>query len=422
MSAVIAGGTRTLPAATGPLRRLAGPGLLVAVGYMDPGNWATDIAGGSSYRYALISVVIAASLLGLLFQTLAARVAVATGEDLAQLTARHLPAPVTKAAWLAGELAIVATALAELVGGAIALQLLFSLPFGIGLAFSALATLGVMILSNGRPGVHEKLVNVLLAVVGLSFVALLLQSRPDFGQAAHDVARSGSLLHSREALLLALGIVGATVMPHNLYLHSGLVAERARGIAAPLRRQAMRLATRDTAVALSLAMLVNVAILMVAAASLGGGPAITSLAGAHEALRLSLGAGAALIFGAALYAAGQSSAITGVLAGRLLSRGFRGRESSTWLRGIATRLGAVVLACLFIGVGGSATPDSLLVFSQVILSLALPFALVPLVLLASRASLMREFSLPPVVRYGAAALTAGVALLDVGLLLVQFGG
>src|SRR5882757_3376018 len=308
MSAVIASGTRTLSPATAasPLRRLVGPGLLVAVGYMDPGNWATDIAGGSSYRYALISVVIAASLLDLLLQTLAARLAVATGEDLAQLTARHLPAPVAQLAWLAGELAIVATALAELVGGAIALQLLFGLPFGIGLAFSALATLGVMILSNGRPGVHEKIVDVLLAVVGLSFAALLLQSRPDFSQAAHDVARSGSLLHSREALLLALGIVGATVMPHNLYLHSGLVAERVRGIAAPLRRQAMRLATRDTAVALSLAMLVNVAILVVAAASLGGrGPAVTSLAGAHEALRLSLGAGAALIFGAALYAAGQ---------------------------------------------------------------------------------------------------------------------
>ena len=423
MSAVVANRIQTLPAGAGfsPLRRLAGPGLLVAVGYMDPGNWATDIAGGASFRYALISVVIAASLLGLLFQTLAARVAVATGEDLAQLTARHLPAPLAKAAWLAGELAIVATALAELVGGAIALQLLFGLPFGAGLALSALATLAVMALSSGHADLHETIVNVLLAVVGLSFVALLLQSRPDFGQAAHDVARSGGLLHSRDALLLALGIVGATVMPHNLYLHSGLVAERVRGIAPRLRRQAMRLATRDTAVALGLALLVNVAILAVAAASLGGqGPAVSSLAGAHAALRLSLGAGAALIFGAALYAAGQSSAITGVLAGRLLTRGFRGRESSTWLRGIATRLGAVILACLFVGATGVTSPDALLVFSQVILSLALPFALVPLVLLASRPELMQEFRLSPLLRYGAMALTAGVALLDAGMLLVQF--
>ena len=423
MSAMIARETPTFPAVaeTRSLRRLAGPGLLVAVGYMDPGNWATDIAGGSSYRYALITVVIAASLLGLLFQTLAARVAVATGEDLAQLSARHLPAPLARTAWLAGELAIVATALAELVGGAIALQLLFGLAFGAGLAFSALATLGVMMVSNGRPGVHEKIVNLLLAVVGLSFMALLLRSRPDFMQAAHDVARSGSLLHSRDALLLALGIVGATVMPHNLYLHSGLVAERVRGIAPGLRPQALQLATRDTAVALGLAMLVNVAILAVAAASLGGqGPAVSSLAGAHAAVRLSLGAGAALIFGAALYAAGQSSAITGVLAGRLLTRGFRGRESSTWLRGIVTRLGAVILACLFISAGGGTTPDALLVFSQVILSLALPFALLPLVLLASRRSLMREFQLPPLARYTAMALTAALALLDGGLLLAQF--
>jgi len=425
MSTIAVSGTQTLPGGAGssPLRRLAGPGLLVAVGYMDPGNWATDIAGGASYRYALISVVIAASLLGLLFQTLVARLAVATGEDLAQLTARHLPAPLARAAWLAGELAIVATALAELVGGAIALQLLFGLPFGAGLALSALATLAVMALSSGHADLHETVVNILLAVVGLSFVVLLLQSRPDFGLAAHDVARSGGLLHSRDALLLALGIVGATVMPQNLYLHSGLVAERVRGIAPRLRRQAMRLATRDTAVALGLALLVNVAILAVAAASLGGqGPGVSSLAGAHAALRLSLGAGAALIFGAALYAAGQSSAITGVLAGRLLTRGFRGRESSTWLRGIATRLGAVILACLFVGATGTTSPDALLVFSQVILSLALPFALVPLVLLASRPALMREFRLSPLLRYGAMALTAGVALLDAGLLLVQFAG
>ena len=423
MSAITVNTAPALPAArpAAPLRRLVGPGLLVAVGYIDPGNWATDIAGGSAYRYGLIGVVVGASLLGLLFQTLAARLAVATGQDLAQLSARHLPAPLARAAWLAGELAIVATALAELVGGAIALQLLFGLPFGAGMAFSAIATLGLMVLSSGRPGVHEKIVNLMIAVVGLSFVALLLRSRPDFGQAWHDLGRSGGLLHSRDALLLALGIVGATVMPHNLYLHSGLVAEGVRGIAPRLRAQAMRLATRDTTVALGLAMLVNVAILAVAAASLGGeGPAVSSLADAHAALSLSLGTGAALIFGAALYAAGQSSAITGVVAGRLLSRGFRGRDSSTWLRGIATRLGAVILACLFIGAGGGASPDRLLVLSQVVLSLALPFALVPLVLLVSRPALMGEFRLPCFARAAAMALTAGVALLDVVLLPLQF--
>ena len=424
MEAVLNRNVQVLPAPpAGALRRLAGPGLLVAVGYMDPGNWATDIAGGSAHGYALLGVVVAASLLGLLFQTLAARVAVATGEDLARLSARHLPAPLAKAAWFAGEAAIVATALAELVGGAIALQLLFGLPFAAGMGFTALATVAVMAWSGSRDGVHEKLVNALLALVALSFLLLLVLARPQPAQALHDVAHSAGLLHDREALLLALGIVGATVMPHNLYLHSGLVAERARGLAAALRLPAMRLATRDTAVALGLAMLVNMAILCVAAASLGGlGQAVTSLADAHGALRAGLGAGAALVFAAALYAAGQSSAITGVMAGSLLSRGFRGKDSPAWLRGIVTRLGAVVLACLFTGLSGKVTPDALLVFSQVILSLALPFALLPLVLLASRRALMGEFRLRGAALLGAAALTAGVALLDVYLLWQQAAG
>ncbi len=291
------------------------------------------------------------------------------------------------------------------------------------MGFTALATLAVMAWSGGRDGVHEKLVNVLLAIVALSFVLLLVLARPDPAQALREVAHSGGLLRERGALLLALGIVGATVMPHNLYLHSGLVAERVRGIAPRLRAQAMRLATRDTAVALGLAMLVNMAILCVAAASLGGlGRAVGSLADAHAALRAGLGAGAALMFAAALYAAGQSSAITGVMAGSLLSRGFRGRESPAWLRGIATRLGAVVLACLFTAYSGRVSPDALLVFSQVILSLALPFALLPLVLLASRRALMREFRLRGAARLGALALTAGVALLDLYLLWQQFAG
>jgi len=419
--------SRSAPALPGPpaaaLRRLAGPGLLVAVGYMDPGNWATDIAGGAAHGYALLGVVVAASLLGLVFQTLAARLAVATGEDLARLSARHLPAVLARAAWLAGEAAIVATALAELVGGAIALQLLLGLPFAAGMGLTALATLAVMAWSGRRAGAHEKLVDVLLAVVGLSFVLLMLLARPDPAQALRDLAHSGGLLRDREALLLALGIVGATVMPHNLYLHSGLVAERARGLAPALRAPAMRLAARDTAVALGLAMLVNMAILCLAAAALGGlGRTVGSLAEAHAALRLGLGGGAALVFAVALYAAGQSSAVTGVMAGSLLSRGFRGRESPAWLRGIATRLGAVVLACLFSACSGKVTPDALLVFSQVILSLALPFALLPLVLLASRGALMGRFRLRGPLRLGAWTLTAAVVLLDLCLLGQQFAG
>lgn len=413
-----------VPAApAGALRRLAGPGLLVAVGYMDPGNWATDIAAGSAHGYALLGVVVAASLLGLLFQTLAARVAVATGADLAQLSARHLPRALARTAWAAGEAAIVATALAELVGGAIALQLLLGLPFAAGMGVTAVVTLGVMAWSGRREGAHEKLVDGLLALVALSFVLLLVLARPDPAQVLRGAAGGAALLHDREVLLLALGIVGATVMPHNLYLHSGLVAERARGLAPGLRGAAMRLAARDTALALGLAMLVNMAILGVAAASLGGlGRAVSSLAEAHATLRLALGAGAGLVFAAALYAAGQSSALTGVMAGQLLSRGFSGRDSPAWLRGIATRLGAVVLACGFSAVSGKASPDALLVFSQVVLCLALPFALLPLVLLASRQTLLGEFRLRGAAKLGALGLTAAVAGLDVWLLVEQFAG
>ena len=403
------------------LPRLGGAGLLVAVGYMDPGNWATDIAGGSSHRYALIPVVIAASLLGLLLQNLAARVAVATGQDLAQLTARHLPTAVARGAWLAGEVAILATALAELIGGAIALQLLFGLPFGAGLVAAALTTLAVMAWSRRRQDFHETLVSLLVGIVALSFLLLLLHARPSGALALRDIAGSGALLHSREALLLALGIVGATVMPHNLYLHSGLVAERVRGLAAAQRRPVLRLLGRDTFRSLLLAGLVNVAILVVAAASLSGLP-VSSLAGAHAALGLHLGAGAALIFALALYASGQSSALTGVIAGGLLTRGFRGRESSAWLRGIVTRLGAAALACMVMAWGGVSSPDSLLVLTQVVLSLALPFALVPLALLASRADLMKELALPRAARAAMLAVSAALTLLDLGLLALQFAG
>jgi manganese transport protein len=404
-----------------PLRRLGGAGLLVAVGYMDPGNWATDIAGGSSYRYALIPVVIGASLLGLLLQNLAARVAVATGQDLAQLTARYLPRPLARSAWLAGEVAILATALAELIGGAIALQLLFGLAFGAGLAIAALGTLAVMAWSQRHQDFHEKLVNLLVGVVALSFLLLVFHARPSGAQALHDVVHSGGLLRQREALLLALGIVGATVMPHNLYLHSGLVAERVRGIAPAQRFAALRQLGSDTFWSLLLASLVNVAILAVAAASLSGRP-ISSLAEAHSALGMQLGAGAALIFAVALYASGQSSAVTGVIAGGLLTRGFRGRAGSAWLRGIVTRLGATALACLLLAWRGAGSPDSLLVITQVVLSLALPFALLPLARLASRREVMGELVLPRAARVAMLAVSAALTLLDLGLLALQFAG
>ncbi|HEX6956516.1 MAG TPA: Nramp family divalent metal transporter [Ferrovibrio sp.] len=409
------------------LRRLVGPGLLVAVGYIDPGNWATDIAGGTGFGYSLLAVVVISSLLAMAIQSLVVRVTVATGEDLASLTGRLLPRPVAVLSWAAGEAAILATALAELVGGAIALRLLFALPLQAGLAVTALGTIAVMLVSRGHAGLQEKLVNLLIAVVALSFVALLIAARPDAGAMVRDVAHAAPLLlQDHGALLISLGILGATIMPHNLYLHSGLLAERLRDMPGPTRGAAgaaLRTATGDTVLSLSLAMLVNGAILVVAAASLTGGTvAIASLDEAHEAMRLVLGGAMATVFATALYAAGQSSAITGVLAGRILTRGFRGRESRTWLRGIITRVIAVAIGFVLTTQRGGESPDTLLVLSQVVLSLALPFALVPLVAIAARRQVMGRFALHPAAVLAAAAITALIVGLDLYLLRAAIAG
>ncbi|GAB2804066.1 Nramp family divalent metal transporter [Halomonas shantousis] len=414
-----------LSAANGPavslqflLKRLLGPGLLVAVGYMDPGNWATDIAAGSKYHYSLLSVVIVASLLGMLFQILSVRLAMATGEDLAQLTRRMLPGVVARVAWIAGEAAILATALAELVGGAVALELLFDLPMSLGLLITAAGTLLVLMLSGPNHAWHERIVNALLGVVALAFLVLLVRSHPQVGEMWSDVLQSPATLVKPDALVIALGILGATVMPHNLYLHSGLIAERRRALPARQHGQALRLATGDTVMALTIALFVNAAILIVSGASLSGlDVAITSLEGAHQAIGLSLGAIAALLFAVALYAAGQSSAITGVVAGGMLTRGFHGRTGSMWMRGIVTRVIAVSLAFLVMTTQAGTRPDTLLVWSQVILSLALPFALVPLVWLSMHRELMGPLRLRGTFKAVAIGATALVVVLDLYLLM-----
>jgi manganese transport protein len=404
---------RQAPALRRSLRALVGPGLLVAVGYVDPGNWATDIAGGTGYGYALLAVVLAAGLLAVGVQMLVVRVTVATGEDLASLSRRVLPRPLAIASWLAAEAAILATALAELVGGAIALRLLFGLRLELGLAATAAGTIAVMTVWSGRTDLQEKIVNLLIAIVAISFLGLLVAARPDAGAIANGIAASGRVLTGdKGALLVALGILGATIMPHNLYLHSGLLAERLRNLPTGAARAALRTATGDTIVALSLATVVNAAILIVAAASIAGGTiAVASLDDAHAAMKLVLGGGAALVFAIALYAAGQSSAITGVVAGAILTRGFRGREGSSRRRGIATRVIAVSVGVALMTGGAGRSPDALLVLSQVVLSLALPFALMPLVAIAARKSVMGRLSLG---RTAIAAATPATALI-VGL-------
>lgn len=319
-----------------------------------------------------------------------------------------------KAAWLAGEAAILATALAELVGGAIALRLLFGLPPLGGVAVTGVGTFAVLALTRGNADRHERVIAVLLAIVAASFVFLLFKANPAWIEVAQGVARTGGALRDPQGFLIALGILGATLMPHNLYLHSGSLAERARSLPADARDIAMRVARNDTALSLGVAMLINAAIMIVAAASLSGpGLIVSSLDDAHAAIGHTLGAGAAIIFAVALYAAGQSSTITGVLAGRILSRGFQaGSNWSDRRRALATRLIAGAAAAGLLGYSGGQDPDGLLVLSQVILSLALPFALAPLVLLACRKSIMGRHALRGAWAWAAIAATVGIIALD----------
>jgi len=404
------------------LPRLVGAGLLVAVGYLDPGNWATDIAGGSAYRYLLLGVVIGSSVLAIVFQMLVARVAIATGDDIATLTRRILPAPLANTAWLAGEAAILATAIAELAGGAIALRLLFDLPLAAGLVTSAAAALGLLLLAGERDRPVEAVVAVLVAIVAAAFVVLMAKAEPSATLAWSDVAGSGSLIRDRGALLLALGILGATLMPHNLYLHSGLLARRGRSLTPEQRPRALRIARHDIIASLGVAMLINAAILAVAAASLTGPSPVDGLAAAHALMADKLGGSAALIFAVALFAAGLSSAITGVMAGRLLTAGFTGRDGSTWRRGTMTRIIAVVIA-LGAGLGqGTVSADTLLVASQVVLGLALPFALIPLVWVALRDDLMGRYALRRASRALTVSLTGAITAVDIYLVWLTVAG
>ena len=279
---------------------------------------------------------------------------------------------------------------------------------------TGVGTFAVLALTRGNADRHERVIAVLLAIVAASFVFLLFKANPAWIEVAQGVARTGGALRDPQGFLIALGILGATLMPHNLYLHSGSLAERARSLPADARDIAMRVARNDTALSLGVAMLINAAIMIVAAASLSGpGLIVSSLDDAHAAIGHTLGAGAAIIFAVALYAAGQSSTITGVLAGRILSRGFQaGSNWSDRRRALATRLIAGAAAAGLLGYSGGQDPDGLLVLSQVILSLALPFALAPLVLLACRKSIMGRHALRGAWAWAAIAATVGIIALD----------
>ncbi|OKH42074.1 divalent metal cation transporter [Nostoc calcicola FACHB-389] len=375
----------------------AGPGYLVSVGYMDPGNWATDIAGGSKFGYTLLTVVLLSNLMAILLQSLCVRLGVATGRDLAQACQDYFNPKVNFCLWILCEIAIAACDLAELLGSAIALQLLFGIPLVWGVCITALDVLVLLFLQSKGFRYTEALVIMLVATVGICFTAEIMFSRPDMGGILLGYLPKKEILQNPEMLYIAIGILGATVMPHNLYLHSSIVQTRDWQPTPEKRWEAIKFGTIDSTFALSLALFINSAILIVSAATFhfSGNQNVAEIQDAYKLLSPLLGVSAAsAIFGIALLASGQSSTLTATLAGQIVMEGFLQFRLPSWLRRLITRLLAIIPALITIIIFGENSTSRLIVLSQVILSLQLPFAVIPLVMFTSNRHLMGEFVNP----------------------------
>jgi manganese transport protein len=375
----------------------SGPGYLVAVGYMDPGNWATDLAGGSQFGYTLLSVVFLSNLMAILLQSLSARLGIATGRDLAQACRDHYSKPVAIGLWVLCEVAICACDLAEVIGSAIALNLLFKLPLVWGVSLTALDVLAVMYLQNKGFRYIEALVVVLILTIGVCFLAEIIFSRPDFASVLGGFVPKFEIVHDREMLYVAIGILGATVMPHNLYLHSSIVQTRKYEQTAEGKAEAMKFAVLDSSAALMFALFINAAILIVSAAAFhaNGNHQVTEIQDAYKLLSPTLGVTlASVIFAVALLASGQNSTLTGTLAGQIVMEGFLNLRLRPWVRRLITRVIAIVPAVLCTALYGESGTAKLLILSQVILSLQLSFAVIPLVMFTSDRRKMGEFVNP----------------------------
>ena len=393
-------GSIRVPEGAGFWRRLfafAGPGWLVAVGYMDPGNWATDIAGGSAFGYTLLSVILLSNLMAIVLQALSARLGIGAGIDLAQACKQHYSRPVTIVLWLLCEIAIIACDLAEVLGTAIALKLLFGLPLVTGVCITALDVF--LILALQRYGFRrlEAFVAALLIIIAGCFAFELAWAGPDWGAAAAGLVPSAQIVSNPLMLYLAIGILGATVMPHNLYLHSAIVQTRAVGKGLAEKRDALKMATIDSTVSLGLAFFINAAILILAAATfhVAGRTEVAEIEEAHRLLAPMLGVGAAgVVFAVALLASGQNSTITGTLAGQIVMEGFLEIRLPMWLRRMVTRGLAIVPAVIGVAIAGDTGATKLLVLSQVVLSLQLPFAVLPLVAFTGSRRVMGAMAAP----------------------------
>ena len=401
----------------------AGPGYLVAVGYMDPGNWATDLAGGSQFGYTLLSVILISNLMAVLLQGLASKLGIVSGRDLAQACRDHYSPRVNFGLWVLCEIAIAACDLAEVIGTAIALNLLFGIPIPWGVGITALDVLIVLYLQNKGFRVLEALVIALIATVGLCFLFELIVSRPELGGVLRGFVPSTGILFDQEKLYIAISILGATVMPHNLYLHSSIVQTRKYDLSQEGKREAVRFAFVDSTIALSFALFINAAILIVAAATFHrtGNTQVAEIQDAYQLLSPLLGVGAAsIVFALALLASGQNSTLTGTLAGQIVMEGFLNIRIRPWLRRLITRAIAIVPAAIVAILYGESGTAKLLVLSQVVLSLQLSFAVFPLVMFTSDREKMGEFANSTWLRALAYLVAFVIAALNTWLLIKTF--
>lgn len=388
-----------------------GPAYLVSVGYMDPGNWATDIAGGSKFGYQLLWVLLMSNLIALLLQSLSARLGIVRNRDLAQASRETYPHFVNICLYVLAEIAIAACDLAEVLGMAIGLQLLFGISLATGVMITVLDTFLLLFLINLGIRKMEAFIISLVAIIGLSFLVEIFFAKPNMAEVASGLIPSAL---SNEALYIAIGIIGATVMPHNLYLHSSLVQTRKIEKSSKSIWRAIRFNIADSAIALNMAFFVNAAILVLAAAVFhkSGLFEIAEIQDAHQLLAPMLGNNLApILFAVALIAAGQSSTITGTLAGQIVMEGYINLRIHPWVRRLVTRLIAIVPALITIHVFGERSTGELLVLSQVILSLQLGFAVIPLIHFVSDRNKMGEFAIGPVIK----TLSWVCALIIVGL-------
>lgn len=405
------------------LLAFAGPGFLVAVGYMDPGNWATDLAGGSKFGYTLLSVIFISNLIAMLLQHLSLKLGIVTGRDLAQACRDHYNKPASFLLWIFAEIAIAACDLAEVIGSAIALNLLFKIPLMLGIIITAFDVIIILMLQNkGFRYLEALVITLILTIIGCFGLEIWL-SRPEVMGILQGLIPSANIVFNQEMLYIAAGILGATVMPHNLYLHSAIIQTRSYDETNEGKKEAIKFATIDSTFALFLAFFVNAAILITAAATFHGKGVgeVAEIQDAYKLLAPLLGTTvASTVFALALLASGQNSTITGTLAGQIIMEGFLNIRLKPWLRRLITRLIAIIPAVIVVGFYGNTGLNQLLILSQVILSMQLSFAVFPLVKFTSEHKKMGPFVNPKWIKIVSYSIACVIALLNIWLVFNTF--